>query len=181
MRRILILTMTYKTFETDRLLLRPTSEEDTNLIYRLLNTPKWLKYIGDRNIKSSEDAKAYIKNKMTPQLERLGYGNYTVTRKEDQAKMGTCGLYDRDGVEGVDIGFAFLPDYEKKGYAFEAATKIMEVGFSEFKINQIQAYTSKANSASQKLLEKLGMQQTGTTYFPNDDEELLVYRIKNTN
>ncbi|PVW13181.1 GNAT family N-acetyltransferase [Marixanthomonas spongiae] len=172
--------MHYKTFKTDRLLLRPTSEEDANLIYQLLNTPKWLQYIGDRNIRSLEDAKAYIQNKMTPQLKRLGYGNYTVIRKEDQAKMGTCGIYDREGVKGVDIGFAFLPEFEKKGFAYEAAFKLMNVFFSEFGIHRIQAYTSKKNQASQKLLEKLGLKQTGTTFLPDDKEELLVYRISNT-
>lgn len=171
--------MTYKTFETERLLLRPTIETDADLIYKLLNTPKWLAYIGNRNVNSIEDAEAYITKKMTPQLERLGFGNYTVIRKDDQAKMGTCGLYDREGVEGVDIGFAFLPDYEKKGYAFEAATKIMEVAFSEFKIKHIQAYTTKDNNSSQKLLEKLRLQQKGTTYLPEDNEELLVYKITN--
>lgn len=116
---------------------------------------------------------------MTPQLERLGYGNYTVIRKEDKAKMGSCGLYDREGVEGVDIGFAFLPEFEKNGYGFEAANKIMNVAFSEFGINRIQAYTSKNNTASQSLLEKLGLQQTGTIKLPDDEEKLLAYTIVN--
>ncbi len=169
--------MTYKTFETERLLLRPTIEKDSDLIFKLLNTPKWLTYIGDRNIGSLEDAKKYIKAKMLPQLERLGYGNYTVIRKSDGSKLGSCGIYDRKGVTGVDIGFAFLPEYEKKGYGFEAASKIMTVAFSEFGINRIQAYTSKNNIASQRLLEKLGLKQTGTTHLPDDEEELFLYRI----
>ncbi|WP_339701820.1 GNAT family N-acetyltransferase [uncultured Marixanthomonas sp.] len=172
--------MTYKTFETERLLLRPTDPQDADLIFRLLNTPKWLAYIGDRNVTSIEEAKAYITNKMTPQLERLGYGNYTVIRKEDGSKLGSCGIYDREGVEGVDIGFAFLPEFERKGYGLEAATKIKETAFSEFGINHMQAYTSKKNSSSQRLLEKLGLQQTGTTFLPNDNEELFVYSISNT-
>jgi len=172
--------MNYKTFETKRLLLRPTNPQDADLIFRLLNTPKWLAYIGDRNVTSIEEAKAYITNKMTPQLERLGYGNYTVIRKEDGSKLGSCGIYDREGVEGVDIGFAFLPEFERIGYGLEAATKIKEAAFSEFGINCMQAYTSKKNSGSQRLLEKLGLQQTGTTFLPNDNEELFVYSISNT-
>ncbi len=169
--------MNYKTFETERLLLKPTNEEDADLIYKLLNTPKWHKYIGDRDVTSLEAAKNYIKTKMTPQLEKLGYGNYSVIRKEDNQKMGTCGLYNREGVKGVDIGFAFLPEFERKGYGFEAAKKIKEVAFSEFGINRIQAYTSQNNVASQKLLEKIGLKQTGTTHLPDDDEELFVYSI----
>ena len=172
--------MNYKNFETKRLLLRPTNTHDADLIFRLLNTPKWLQYIGDRNIKDVAAAKAYIEKRMLPQLKRLGYGNYTVIRKKDHIKMGSCGLYDREGVVGVDIGFAFLPEFERKGYGLEAATKIMEAAFSEFGIERIQAYTSKNNSASQRLLEKLGLKQTGTTHLPDDDEELFMYSINKT-
>lgn len=102
--------------ETERLRLRSTSEEDADFVYRLLNSPQWLKYIGDRKVYSIEDARGYIQKKMLPQLERLGHSNFTVIRKSDGARMGSCGLYDREGLEGVDIGFAFLPEYEGQGY-----------------------------------------------------------------
>jgi len=168
----------YKIFETERLLLKPTSEEDAELIFELLNTPKWIKYIGDRNIKTVENAKNYIKTKMLPQLKRLGFCNFTIIRKADNYKLGTCGLYDREGVEGIDIGFAFLPEYERKGYAFESVNKLKNVAFNEFGLTVINAITVKDNSSSQKLLEKLGLKLEGTTKLPNDDEELLLYKIK---
>ena len=168
----------YKDFETERLLIKPTSEKDAKFIFELLNTPKWIENIGDRNIKTVENAKDYILDKMKPQLERLGYSNYTLIRKIDNVKIGTCGLYDREGLEGIDIGFAFLPEYEKKGYAFEAADKIKNVALEEFGIKVISAITKKDNLSSQKLLEKLGLEVTGTTILPNDDEELLVYKIE---
>jgi len=98
-------------FETDRLLLRPTSTADAEFIMELMNTPKWIEFIGDRNVKTLEGAKAYIANKMMPQLQRLGYSNFTIIRKSDDVKIGTCGLFDREGLEGIDIGFAFLPHY----------------------------------------------------------------------
>ena len=170
--------MKYKSFETERLIIRPTSESDSEFIFELLNTPKWLKYIGDRDIKTVEDAKDYIKKKMTPQLERLGYSNYTLIRKQDNQKIGTCGLYDREGLDGIDIGFAFLPEYEKKGFAFESSNKLKEVAFSEFDIKIISAITTKDNVSSQKLLEKLGLKFIKTTKIPNDDEELLLYKIE---
>ena len=169
--------MKYKTFETERLLLRPTSEQDSEFILELMNTPKWLQFIGDRNVMSNEDAKAYIQEKMIPQLERLGYANYTVIIKDSDQKIGTCGLYDREGLEGIDIGFAFLPQYEKKGYAFEASNRVKEAAFHEFEIESISAITAKDNISSQMLLEKLGLQCTGTTRLPDDPEELLLYRI----
>lgn len=169
---------TGETFETERLILRPTSIEDAEFILELLNTPKWLEYIGDRMVRSLEDALAYIHSRILPQQERLGYGNYTVIRKEDQSIIGTCGLYDRAGLDAIDIGFAFLPEYEGLGYAFEAADRLKRVAFDEFGINEILAITVKQNLSSQKLLEKLGLNLVGTTRIPNDEEELLLYRIK---
>jgi RimJ/RimL family protein N-acetyltransferase len=170
---------TYLSFETERLLLRPTAEQDAAFLLELLNTPKWLQHIGDRNVKSLREAKEYIRVRIRPQLERLGYSNYTVIRKSDGVKIGGCGLYDRQGLEGIDIGFAFLPEYERKGYAYEAAKKIKEAGFDIFGINRICAITSVANTASQKLLEKLGLSFKKMVNLPDDDEELLLYEIIN--
>lgn len=168
----------YKTFETERLLLKPTSVNDAEFILELLNTPKWLQHIGDRKVKSVEDARVYIKTKMLTQLKRLGYSNYTVIKIEDGEKLGTCGLYDRDGLEGIDIGFAFLPQHEKKGYAFEAANAIKNAAFKDFGIKTISAVTTTHNFASQKLLEKLGLKCIGKTKLPDDEEELLLYKIE---
>ena len=169
---------TYKTFETERLILKPTLEEDAEFLFQLINMPKWIKYIGERNVKTVQEAENYIVEKMKPQLAKLGFGNYTLIRKTDNVKIGTCGLHDREGLEGLDIGFAFLPEYERKGYAFEAAEKLKNIAFSEFGINKISAITTKNNFASQRLLEKLGLKKIGTTKVTNDDEELLLYRIE---
>jgi ribosomal-protein-alanine N-acetyltransferase len=168
----------YKSFETERLLLRPSTVQDAPFVFKLLNSPKWLKNIGDRNVKSVADAEHYIKEKMLPQLERLGFGNYFVIRKSDGVMMGSCGLYDRDGLEGVDIGFAFLPEYEGKGYAYESALRIKEAGFNEFGITKISAITSKGNLGSQKLIEKLGLTFQKVITLPDDDEELMFYSIE---
>lgn len=169
--------MEYKSFETERLILKPTDESDAAFVLELLNSPKWLQYIGDRKVRSLEDAKNYIATKISPQFQRLGYANYTVVRKSDSAKMGSCGLYDREGLEGIDIGFAFLPGYEKKGYAFEAAKKIKEVALEDFQIKSMQAITTKENLSSQRLLEKLGLSFTKMISIPNDKEELMLYEL----
>ena len=166
------------TYETERLIIRPTTTADAAFIYEVMNTEGWLKHIGDRGIKTEEDAKNYILEKMRPQQERLGYSNNTVIRKSDGVKMGSCGLYDREGLEGVDIGFAFLPQYGKKGYAFEAAAQIMELALKEFGLTQINAITTPANLKSQKLLEKLGLQFVKLIHLPNDDTELMFYQLK---
>lgn len=173
--------MKYKRFETERLKIVPTSEKDAEFILELFNSPKWLKYIGDRNVRTVEEAKNYIKTKMLPQLEKYGYSNYIIINKDDKKKIGTCGLFDREGLEGIDIGFAFLPEYEKKGFAFEAANRIKIAAFEDFGINMLSGITTKDNIPSQKLLEKLGLKLIGTATLLNKDEELLLYKIENKN
>jgi RimJ/RimL family protein N-acetyltransferase len=167
----------HKSFKTKRLQIRPVSEEDAAFILALVNTPKWIIYIGDRNVHTVNDAREYIKQRMLPQLEKLGYGNYTVIRKSDGVKIGTCGLYDRDGLNGIDIGFAFLPQYEKHGYAYESVSKLLEVAIRDFKINRISAITTKENKASQKLLVKMGLSYIKKVTIPDDSKKLLLYQL----
>ena len=168
----------FPTFQTPRLFLRPTVEEDAEFIYNLLNTPKWLKFIGDREVRSIEGAREYIRIRMLPQLEKLGFSIFTVIRNEDNVKLGTCGLYDRPGIDGIDIGFAFLPGYEKKGYAYEASSELMRAAEDDFNLSQINAFTAKDNFSSQKLLEKLGLAFTKTIRLPGEEEEVLFYTKK---
>lgn len=166
-----------KTFETERLILRPTNLDDAKLILELVNTPKWIEFIGDRGVKNIDDAEAYIKNKITPQLERLGYGNYTIIVKSDGSKIGSCGLYDREGLEGIDIGFALLPAYEKKGYAFEGTNKLKEAAFGEFGLSEISAIVVEKNKASQNLLSNMGLSFEKNIVLPNSAEEVMLYKM----
>ncbi|MFD0964635.1 GNAT family N-acetyltransferase [Pseudofulvibacter geojedonensis] len=167
----------YLSFTTERLILKPTSLDDAEFILALHNTPLWLQFIGDRKTHTIEDAKNYIKTKMLPQLHKFGYGNYTVIRKKDNAKIGTCGLFNRDGVEGIDIGFAFLPDYHNQGYAYESANIIKEAAITNFNIKQLSAITMKENLNSQKLLEKLGLVYIKDILIPDDNELLMLYKL----
>lgn len=169
--------MTYKTFETERLILRPTTPEDARLVYEIFNTPKFKEFIGERNVSNEEDALKYLEEKTFPQIERLGYGNYTVILKDNGAKIGNCGLYDREGLKGVDIGFSYLPEYYGKGYGYEAAVVLRDAAFQEFGLEEIGAITTKENIVSQKLIEKLGLKFIRIINIPNDPEDLLYYRI----
>ncbi|MFT7336385.1 MAG: ribosomal-protein-alanine N-acetyltransferase [Porticoccaceae bacterium] len=166
-----------KTFETDRLILKPTTVADAEFIRSLYNSPKWIKFIGDRQLNTVKDAENYIQTKLMPQMKRLGYGTYTIIRKSDGEKVGSCGLYDREGVNGIDIGFALLPDFEKKGYAFESVNYLKEIGFSDFKLKQISGITSKKNKASQDLLMKIGLKFEKTIILSNETEEILLYTL----
>ena len=165
-----------RSFATKRLILRPTNLDDAELVLELLNMPKWLEYIGDRNVKTLEQAEMYVKNRMLPQLERLGYSNFTIVKKSDGTKIGTCGLYDREGLEGVDLGFALLPRHEGQGFGFEAAERIKKAAFEDFGIDQLQGITSQKNITSQNLLRKLGFELVGTIRLPNEKEDLFLFK-----
>ena len=169
--------MNPKVYKTERLLIKATDEEDAAFILALLNSPNWQKYIGGRNLHSKEQAKEYIKQKMLPQLKRLGFSNYTIIRKSDNAKIGICGLYDREGLDGIDIGFALFEEYEGNGFAYEASKKIVDLAINEFQIKKILAITTDANISSQKLLKKLGLKLIGPITLPNDEEEMLLYAL----
>ena len=168
----------YISFQSERLIIRPTLEQDAELIYQLMNSPKFIKYVGDRQLYSVEDAEKYIKDKMLPQLHSLGYSNYSLINKKNGAKIGICGLYDREGLDGIDIGFGILPEYEGIGYAFESSSRIIKAGFEELEISEIKAITNKENIPSQSLLVKLGFNLKGTIMLPNENEELLLWKIE---
>jgi RimJ/RimL family protein N-acetyltransferase len=110
-----------KTYETERLILKPTDKEDGEFIFKIMNTPKYYKYIGDRNIRTLEDAENYITQKMMPQYEKMGFGNFTVTLKSDGSKIGFCGIYVRPSLETPDIGFAFLKNTKEKVMLMKAS------------------------------------------------------------
>lgn len=165
----------YESYETDRVIIRPTQLDDASFLLELMNTPKWIQFIGDRKVHSEEDAKKYIEERMFPQLERLGYSNNTVIRKSDHVKIGTCGLYDREGLDGVDIGFAFLPQYEGQGYAFESSNKLMELAQNKWNLRRIGAITLEDNKSSQRLLERLGLRFQKVMKLEEDAEELMYY------
>ena len=165
----------YKNFETERLLIRPTSTEDATFILDLYNSPKYIAFVGNKNLVTKADAELYIENRMITQLKRLGFSNYTVIRKSDKIRIGCVGLYDREGVNGIDIGYSFLPNYEGKGYAFEAAAALKSAAKNSFSLKKLKAITVKENTGSRKLLEKLGFSFEEIIHIPNDPNELMLY------
>ena len=162
-------------FNTQRLYVRPATIEDAPFILELMNTPKWIQFIGDRNVRTVEEAENYIKEKVLTQLNKHGYSNNVIIRKDDNVKLGTCGIYHREDRKDTDIGFAFLPQFEGKGYAFEAANKLMHVAQQHYGLTELSGYTLEDNLASRKLFERLGFHLKGVGKLPNSDAELLHY------
>jgi len=146
-------------------------ETDAAFILRLLNEPGWLEYIGDKGVRTIEDAVHYIKTGPRAMYEREGFGLFLVEWKGNQEPIGLCGLIKRDGLDDVDIGYALLADYHAKGFAFEAAQGILKYA-KEIGLKRLIAITTKDNHSSVKLLEKLGMKPDGFVTLPNDNEEL---------
>ena len=168
-------------YETERLILKPTEISDDAVILGVLNSPKFLEFVGDRNVRTLNDARQYIVGKIRPQIDKLGYGSFTLIRKEDQLKIGVCGLYDRPGVNGIDLGFGLLPQFEGLGFGSEAAARVLKLAFNDFGLREVKAITSKQNSGSQKVLEKMGFERDGYITLPDAEEVLLQYTRSSTN
>jgi RimJ/RimL family protein N-acetyltransferase len=166
---------TLKVLETDRLILRRLSPEDAGFILRLLNEPSWLRFIGDKGVRTVEDARNYILNGPVEMYSRLGFGLYLVELKDEGLPVGICGLIKRDSLEDVDIGFAFLPKYWGRGYAHEAASAVMAYGGSVLGLNRIVAVVSADNVSSARLLEKLGLRCEGVVRLSDDSEEVRLF------
>ena len=165
--------------KTKRLILSKITVEDAPFILELMNTPGWLKYIGDRNIKTVEAAAESIKNNQLKCYETHGFGYYKMQVKAENLKtIGTCGLLKRDNLEHIDIGFSMLPEYHGKGYGFEATSEILKLAKTKFGIKTICAITLPINKPSINLLEKLGLSYQKTVKPFDDNEELLLF-VKN--
>jgi RimJ/RimL family protein N-acetyltransferase len=162
--------------ETERLILRRVEECDAAFIFTLLNEPGWIEYIGDKGIRTTEDAVHYIQNGPQAMYEREGFGLFLVELKENHSPIGLCGLIKREGLEDVDIGFAFLEVHQSRGYALEAA-KGTAAYAKEIGLKRLAAITTKDNLPSSRLLEKLGMQLDGYVTLPDDTEELKKYTM----
>ena len=142
---------------TERLLLRKIDTSDASFILRLLNEPSFIQFIGDKGVRSLDDARQYILNGPVKSYQKHGFGLYLVTLESDKTPMGMCGLLKRESLQDVDIGFAFLPEFWNKGYALEAAAAVMIYGKDVLKLPRIVAITNKDNHASAKLLNKIGL------------------------
>ena len=166
-----------KILETDRLILRHQTVEDAAFMLELWNDPSWIRNIGDRGVRTMEDARTSILNGAVEMYAKWGYGFYLVELKDGGLPLGICGFAKRDFLEDPDIGYALLPRYWGKGYAYEAASAVMEYGKSVLGFARIVAFTSADNEASGKLLEKLGLQFEQLMPYPGGDEMVRLYSV----
>jgi len=144
--------------ETERLILRRLSYDDTAFIVELVNEPAFRRYIGDKNVRNAADARAYLRDGPIGSYERFGFGLFLAMPKETGASAGICGLVKRDAFDDPDLGFAFLERYCGRGFAFEASRAVLDYGFDSLGLERIIAMADPDNERSVRLLAKLGMQ-----------------------
>lgn len=142
--------------KTQRLILRRLNADDAPFILTLLNEPSFIRYIGDKSVRDLEAARQYILNGPVASYDRNGFGLNLVELKDSHTPMGICGLLKRDELPDPDIGFALVPDFWSKGFAFEAATAVLQDARERLNLERILAITSLDNEASINLLQRLG-------------------------
>ena len=170
--------MNLKTFQTERLNLRPMTEADAHFILELLNDPAFIRYIGDRKVRSIDGAKAYITNGPVASYAKNGFGLYLVESKQSGESMGMCGLIQRNTLKDVDIGYAFLPKFWSRGYAFEAALEMKRYAQDELRLKRLVAVVDPENLPSIHLVEKLGMSFERMVRLSADDIELKLFAVE---
>ncbi len=163
---------------TARLTLRELTEDDAPFILTLLNDPAFIRFIGDRNVRTLDDARAYLQNGPIASYQRHGFGLYLVEQKTDQTPLGMCGLIKRDTLPDVDIGYAFLPQFRGDGYAYEAAAAVLAYGKATVGLQRIVAIVTPDNERSLRLLDKLGLTFERMIAWPADGSELKLYAIE---
>ena len=164
--------------ETERLMLRELNLNDSQFMIELLNSPGWLQFIGDRNVRTETQSMAYLEHGPLRSYRENGFGLYLVERKSDHLGVGLCGILKRDFLEVPDIGFAFLPEFNGMGYAYESAGATMKYATDTLKIPHLCAITTPENVRSIRLLEKIGLKLSGTILYPETNEELLLFSTK---
>jgi RimJ/RimL family protein N-acetyltransferase len=152
--------------ETPRLRLRELSLEDAPFILELLNAPLFIRFVGDRNIRTVDAARDYLTNGPLTSYARHGFGLWLVSLKDPATPVGICGLLKRDVLAEVDIGFAYLPAHGGQGYATEAAAATLQHGHTVLGIERIVAITAPENTGSQNVLRKIGLRHTATIRLP---------------
>jgi RimJ/RimL family protein N-acetyltransferase len=161
--------------ETPRLRIRELTVEDAGFILGLVNEPSFLANIGDKGVRSLEDARRFILEGPWASHRDRGYGQFMVELKDDGVSIGVCGILFRDALDLSDVGAALLPDYWRQGFAYEAACAVMDYGRTTLGLEMIVGLTSEENIPSIKLLEKLGMSFDRVVKMSDDDPGTALY------
>lgn len=162
---------------TPRLVLREFSHEDAPFILELVNDEGWLRFIGDRGVRSVDDAEGYLDTGPITSYAAHGFGLYLVARRDDAARVGMCGLVRRDTLDHPDLGYAFLPAFRGLGYATEAAGAMLGHAWSTLALPRVLAITNPENADSIRVLERLGFSLEGQISVRDGDPDVNLYAV----
>lgn len=143
--------------ETERLNLREMSEADAAFMLEVLNDPGFVRFVGDRGVRTLEEAARYINERFVESYRQNGFGLWLVETKDEKAPAGICGLLNRGTLPGIEVGYAFLPSFRARGYAFEAASAAAVYARDVLRLSRLYAVVNPDNAVSIRVLEKLGM------------------------
>ena len=144
--------------DTERLTLRHAALDDAAFVLRLLNEPSFLRFIADRGVRTLDGAAKYIAERFVASYERNGFGLWVVERKDSPGAIGISGLVKRDALPDPDIGFAFLPEFWSRGYAYESAAAVKQYALDVLALPRLLAITNPDNAGSIRIVEKLGFE-----------------------
>jgi ribosomal-protein-alanine N-acetyltransferase len=161
--------------ETQRLTLRKITVDDAVFMLDLLNQPSFIQFIGDRGVRTLDDARKLIEERYLTAYERLGFGIYLTLLRDTSIPIGICGLVKRDGLDDVDIGYAFLPRYWSKGYASEAALAVLAYARGTLGMKRIFGITTPDNTSSIRVLEKIGLKFERMIRLPGENADLNLF------
>jgi RimJ/RimL family protein N-acetyltransferase len=167
--------MAMQVLETERLVLRHVTLDDAAFMLGLVNDPTWLRFIGDRGVRSVDDAREYLRKGILASYAQHGFGLYMTELKDGAQPIGICGLVKRDTLPDVDVGFALLPQFAGQGYAHEAASAVMAHARQRFGLGRVVAITNPDNHGSIRVLEKIGLKFERLIRVSADAEELALY------
>lgn len=163
--------------ETPRLSLRRLEPDDAEFLVGLLNQPSFLANIGDRGVRDANDARRYLREGPMAMYGRFGFGLWLLSRRDDGAPIGMCGLLKRDTLPDVDVGYALLPQFWGQGYALEAVQATLRHAASKFGLKRVIGVVSEGNVASIRVLEKAGMRFERMVSMQPGEPEIRLYGL----
>lgn len=169
------MTVSRDSLLTDRLALRWLTLDDASLMLTIWNDPDFLRHVGDRGIRTLDDAAMALAEGPMKLYSEYGYGPYRLALRDCDTPIGICGLFRRDFLDAPDIGFALLPGYRSQGLALEAARVVVDYAGNGLGLGRLTAIVSPGNAASIALIEKLGLQFEKMFTVPGDDDEVCLY------
>lgn len=164
--------------QTERLTLSYLSFDDTDFIIELLNDPSFLKYIGDKGVRTVEDAHDYLRTGPMYSYEKFGFGLFRTALTDGNIPIGICGLLQRDYLDDPDLGFALLPAYWSRGYALEASAAVLRWGQESFGMRSVVGIVDPQNRSSVALLEKAGLSFERMIRIDGEDYDVGLYAVE---